>query len=200
MYKRQILYYPKNYRPGRAYPLMLSIHGGPSAADLDAWREGWSSYPQLLSQKGAFVLKPNYHGSSNHGQAFVESIAGNYYDPELEDITRGVQVLLDRGLVHRDSLGVMGWSNGAILSTMLIVRYPDLFKVAAPGAGDVNWTSDFGTCSFGVSFDQHYFGGAPWDNLNGKTYNEAYITKSPLFELEKVITPCLLYTSPSPRD
>ncbi len=188
-----ILYYPTAYQPGRAYPLMVSIHGGPSAADGDDWSESWAYYPNILAQKGAFVLRPNYHGSNNHGQAFVESIARNYYDPEMEDITKGVETLIGKGLVNRDSLGVQGWSNGAILTTMLTVRYPDMFKVAAPGAGDVNWTSDFGTCQFGVTFDQHYFGGAPWDDVGGKTYNEAYITKSPLFELERVKTPTIIF-------
>lgn len=188
-----ILYYPTNYKPGRAYPLVVSIHGGPAGADGDDWGESWAYYPNILAQKGAFVLRPNYHGSSNHGQAFVESIAKNYYEPELEDITKGIDALVAKGLVTRDSLGVHGWSNGAILTTMLTVRYPEMFKVAAPGAGDVNWTSDFGTCQFGVTFDQHYFGGAPWDNVAGKTYNEAYITKSPLFELERVKTPTIIF-------
>ncbi len=188
-----ILYYPTAYQPGRAYPLVLSIHGGPAGYDGDDWDESWASFPNLMAQKGAFVLKPNYHGSSNHGQAFVESIAKNYYDPELEDITKGVETLIAKGLVDRDSMGVQGWSNGAILTTMLTVRYPELFKVAAPGAGDVNWTSDFGTCQFGVTFDQHYFGGAPWDNVGGKTYNEVYISKSPLFELERVKTPTIIF-------
>jgi hypothetical protein len=76
---------------------------------------------------------------------------------------------------------------------MLTVRYPDMFKFAAPGAGDVNWTSDYGTCRFGVSFDQSYFGGAPWDDLNGKFYNENYIIKSPLFEIEKIKTPTIIF-------
>ena len=90
-------------------------------------------------------------------------------------------------------MAVMGWSNGAIIATMLTVQYPDMFLAATPGAGDVNWTSDFGTCQFGVTFDQSYFGGAPWDDVNGKTYNESYILKSPLFELEKVKTPTLIF-------
>lgn len=188
-----ILYYPENYEEGKRYPLVLSIHGGPSGVDQDRWRERWSTYPQILSQRGTFVLKPNYHGSSHHGLAFVESIKKNYYTPELEDITKGLQVLNDRGMIDMDQLGVMGWSNGAILATMLTVRYPDMFKVACPGAGDVNWTSDFGTCRFGVSFDQSYFGGTPWDNVDGKTYNEAYITQSPLFEMEKVKTPTIIF-------
>ncbi|WP_456377845.1 S9 family peptidase [Lutibacter sp.] len=188
-----ILYYPSNYEKGKRYPLILSIHGGPSGVDTDSWSERWSTYPNILAQRGAFVLKPNYHGSSNHGLSFVESIKGNYYEPELEDITKAIDLLDKKGMIDKNQLGTMGWSNGAILTTMLTVRYPTMFKFAAPGAGDVNWTSDYGTCRFGVSFDQSYFGGAPWDDVDGKFYNENYIIKSPLFEIEKIKTPTIIF-------
>ncbi len=188
-----ILYYPLNYEEGRAYPLIVSIHGGPSGVDMDQWSDRWSTYPHLLAQKGAFVLKPNYHGSSNHGLEFVESIKKHYYEYELPDVLSGIDMLVESGKVDKDSLGVMGWSNGAIISTMLTVRHPEVFKVCAAGAGDVNWTSDYGTCRFGVTFDQSYFGGAPWDDTNGKTYNETYLELSPLFEMEKVKTPTIIF-------
>ncbi|MDP3312608.1 prolyl oligopeptidase family serine peptidase [Lutibacter sp.] len=188
-----ILYYPENYEKGKKYPLILSIHGGPAGADTDTWAERWSTYPNILAQRGAFVLQPNYHGSSNHGLAFVESIKGNYYEPEMDDIMKAISVLEEKGMIDVDKLGTMGWSNGAILTTMLTVKYPDMFKFAAAGAGDVNWTSDYGTCSFGVSFDQIYFGGAPWDDMNGTFYNENYILKSPLFEIEKIKTPTIIF-------
>ncbi|WP_299460314.1 prolyl oligopeptidase family serine peptidase [uncultured Microscilla sp.] len=194
-----ILYYPQNYTKGKKYPLVVAIHGGPASTDRDAWSFRWAYPVQLFTQKGAFVFKPNYHGSSNHGLKFVESIKKNYYDLEMVDITKGIDFLADQGLIDKNKMGVMGWSNGAILTTMLTVRYPDMFKVAAAGAGDVNWTSDYGTCRFGVTFDQSYFGGAPWDDRNGKTYNEAYILKSPLFELEKVKTPTLIFHGSNDR-
>ncbi|MCS7155536.1 MAG: prolyl oligopeptidase family serine peptidase [Bacteroidetes bacterium] len=181
-----ILYYPHDYRPGRRYPLIVLIHGGPASVDLDAWRESWAGYPNLLAQRGAFVLRPNYHGSSNYGLEFVESIKGRYYEYELPDIRRGVEALIQRGLVHSDSLGVMGWSNGAILTIGLTVEYPTLFKAAAPGAGNVNWISDYGNCSFGVRFDESYFKGNPWNNL------KHYLEKSPLFRLDRVVTPTLI--------
>jgi len=188
-----ILYYPHDYEEGRSYPLVVTIHGGPSGVDMDRWNESWTDFNNIMAQKGAFVLQPNYHGSSNHGREFVESIKGHYYEYELPDIISGVNKLVDEGKVDPDSMGVKGWSNGAILTTMLTVKHPDMFNVAAPGAGDVNWTSDYGTCAFGVSFDQSYFGGAPWDNTNGKIFNETYIQKSPLFEMEQVTTPTIIF-------
>ena len=188
-----LLYYPHKYDPSKRYPLMVAIHGGPAGADTDRWSDRWSYPHNLIAQRGCFILKPNYHGSSNHGQAFVESIKLHYYEYEIPDVLSGIAHLVDRGLVNQDSLAVMGWSNGAIIATMLTVQYPDMFLAATPGAGDVNWTSDFGTCRFGVTFDQSYFGGAPWDDTNGQFFNTAYIEKSPLFELEKVKTPTLIF-------
>ncbi|NOX36093.1 MAG: prolyl oligopeptidase family serine peptidase [Calditrichaeota bacterium] len=182
-----ILYYPLDFQPGKRYPLMVVIHGGPSGVDLDAWRLGWTVYAPIWAQKGAFVLRPNYHGSGNHGLKFVESIKGRYYELELPDIVKGIQHLIRRGWVHPDSLGVMGWSNGAILTIALTVEYPDMFRAAAPGAGDVNWISDYGNCAFGVRFDNSYFLGPPWKYLNH------YIEKSPLFRMERVKTPTIIF-------
>jgi dipeptidyl aminopeptidase/acylaminoacyl peptidase len=182
-----ILHYPLNYDPDRAYPLMTVIHGGPSGVDLDAWSLGWTVYAPLLAQRGAFVFRPNYHGSGHHGLDFVESIKGRYYELEVPDIVSGIDSLANAGVVDKDSLGVMGWSNGAILTTQLTIEHPELFQVAAPGAGDVNWTSDYGNCAFGVRFDRSYFKGAPW------AYTEHYIEKSPLFEMPTVQTPTLIH-------
>ena len=183
-----ILYYPLDYDADREYPLVTVIHGGPSGVDLDAWRLGWTVYAPLLAQRDAFVFRPNYHGSGHHGLEFVESIKGKYYELEIPDIVSGIDYLADdRGLVDRDSLGVMGWSNGAILTIQLTVEHPDMFTVAAPGAGDVNWISDYGNCAFGASFDNSYFKGPPWEHV------DHYIEKSPLFEMETVVTPTLIH-------
>jgi len=183
-----ILYYPLDYEEGREYPLVTVIHGGPSGVDLDAWRLGWTVYPPLLAQRGAFVFRPNYHGSGHHGLEFVESIKGRYYELEIPDIVSGIDYLAEeRGLVDKDSLGVMGWSNGAILTIQLTVEHPEMFTVAAPGAGDVNWISDYGNCAFGARFDNSYFKGPPWEHL------DHYIEKSPLFKMERVVTPTLIH-------
>ena len=181
-----ILYYPHDYEPGKKYPLVLMIHGGPQGTDTIHFRESWSAYPNLMTGKGAFVLRPNYHGSGNYGRAWAESIRENYYDLEVPEIIAGVDELIAKGLVDPDKLGVMGWSNGAILAIETVLR-DDRFKVCAPGAGDFNWTSDYGNCAFGPTFDNYYFGGPPWE------IPEVYIKKSPLFRLHELSTPVILF-------
>ncbi|RKY77826.1 peptidase S9 [candidate division KSB1 bacterium] len=181
-----VLYYPYNYEKGKKYPLMLSIHGGPTGVDSDIFRESWAGYPNLLSGKGAFVLKVNYHGSGNYGLKWMESIKNHYYELEVPDILNGVDYLIKKGMVDKDRLGIMGWSNGAILTIQCVIE-TNRFKVAAPGAGDVNWTSDYGNCAFGAAFDNAYFGGPPWKR------SRYYIKKSPLFKMEKVTTPTIIF-------
>ena len=183
-----ILYYPDNYEAGKKYPLITAIHGGPSGHDADAWADSWAYPNNLLTQRGAFVLKPNYHGSNNYGLKWVESICcGKYYDLETPDINAGVDFLIAKGLVDADRVATMGWSNGSILSTSLITTYPARYKVASVGAGDVEWISDWGNVMFGDSFDSYYFGKSPMEDP------ELYIRKSPFFKMDKVQAPVLIF-------
>lgn len=181
-----ILFYPLNYEKGKKYPLLVMIHGGPHAADRDVFRDSWAYTTHLYAERGAFCLKVNYHGSAAYGLKFGESIVGHYYELEIPDIEKGVDHLIGQGKVDKDKLGIIGWSNGAILGTMLTV-HTHRYKAASLGAGDVNWTSDYGNCAFGVGFDNLYFGGPPWEKV------ETYIKKSPLFKLHTVTTPTLIF-------
>jgi dipeptidyl aminopeptidase/acylaminoacyl peptidase len=182
-----ILYYPANYQPGKKYPLVVMIHGGPHGADQDAFSDSWGYPHQLMVQRGAFVFKPNYHGSSHYGLKWGESISGGMYN-ELEetDVETGVDSLIAKGLVDPDKLGVMGWSNGSIITIELTTR-TTRYKVASAGAGDVNWISDWGNAVFGHSFDDYYLGKTPLEDP------ELYIKKSPLFRMDKVRTPTIIY-------
>jgi dipeptidyl aminopeptidase/acylaminoacyl peptidase len=183
-----ILYYPTNYEAGKKYPLITAIHGGPSGHDADAWEDSWAYPNNLLTQRGAFLLKPNYHGSNNYGLKWVESICcGKYYDLETPDINAGVDSLIARGLVDPEKIATLGWSNGSILSTSLITAYPDRYKVASVGAGDVEWISDWGNVMFGDSFDSYYFGKSPFEDP------ELYIRKSPFFKMDRIKAPVLIF-------
>ena len=182
-----ILTYPLAYTPGKRYPLILTIHGGPALADLDEWKQIWS-YPRLLfNQKGAFTLQVNYHGSSRYGLPWIESICcGNIYDLETPDLERGVAYVVARGLADTAKLGTMGHSYGAILTAQL-TTVDQRFKAASAAAGDVEWFSDWGNVHFGASYDNYYFGSSPWDNP------ELYVKKSPVFRFKDVRTPTIIY-------
>ena len=149
-----ILYYPHDYHPGRLYPLITATHGGPSGNDQDAWSDSYAYSQNLLNQRGAFILKTNYHGSSGYGLKWVESICcGKYYELEVPDIEKGVDYLIGRGLIDPERIGALGWSNGSILSIQLMITNPSRYKAAAVGAGDVEWISDWANVDFGQAFD-----------------------------------------------
>ncbi|PYU06837.1 MAG: peptidase S9 [Acidobacteria bacterium] len=190
-----ILYYPTNYEPGKKYPLITAVHGGPAGADLDDWSDSWAYPVNLLTQRGAFVLRPNYHGSGNYGLKWVESICcGKYYDLETPDINMGVDYLISKGLADPDRIATLGWSNGSILSVSLITTYPARYKAASVGAGDVEWISDWGNVDFGQSFDAYYFGKSPLEDP------ELYIRKSPFFKMDKVQAPVLIFHGTADRN
>jgi dienelactone hydrolase len=141
----------------------------------------------LFCQRGAFVLKPNYHGSTNYGLKWLESITrGGYVGPELDDIERGVDALIARGLVDIERLGLCGWSNGAILSNALTAR-TTRFRAAAVGAGNVEYVSDWANCDFGDAFDRFYLGASPLEDAG------LYLRKSPFYRLGRVRTPTLIF-------
>jgi dipeptidyl aminopeptidase/acylaminoacyl peptidase/formylglycine-generating enzyme required for sulfatase activity len=183
-----ILRYPTSYEAGKKYPLITAIHGGPAGSDKDFWYNNWAYPLPLLTQRGAFILQVNYHGSNNYGLPWVESICcGKYYDLETPDINAGVDYLIEKGFVDPEKVATMGWSNGSILSTSLLVTYPDRYKVASVGAGDVEWISDWGNVVFGDSFDSYYFGKSPMEDP------DLYIRKSPFFKMGKVRAPVLIF-------
>ncbi len=190
-----ILYYPTNYEEGKKYPLITAIHGGPMGSDKDLWGESWAYPIQLFTERGAFVLRPNYHGSNNYGLKWAESICcGKYYDLETPDINAGVDYLIAQGKADGDRIATMGWSNGSILSTSLITTYPARYKVASVGAGDIEWLSDWGNVDFGQSFDAYYFGKSPFEDP------QLYINKSPFFKMDRVQAPVLIFHGTADRN
>ncbi len=184
-----LLHYPHDYKPGERRPLVLMTHGGPFGVDRDAWDDRYSYPIQLHCQRGAFVLRVNYHGSSGYGLEFASSIAGNdnYYRLPVMDIERGVDALIERGLVNPDKIGALGWSNGAILTLALLTHNPSRYRAAASGAGGFEWVADTSITSFGQSFNDYYFGAMPWQNPT------AYLTNAPYYQADRIRTPLIIF-------
>ena len=186
-----ILTYPNGYVPGKRYPLMLMIHGGPNFVDLDWWNSGmYTLLPyQMVSQKGAFVLQPNYHGSTDYGFDFVLSISnGKFYEYPLEDIENAITVLSDKGLVDLDRLGTMGWSYGSMLSQALIAT-DQRFKVASCGGGGNEWVSLWGQSIAGYKSVEYFFGASPVEDP-GLFKDPKY---APFYNAKNVRTPVVIY-------
>ena len=174
---------------------MTAPHGGPAGADLDAWSEDWAYAHQLLAQRGAFILKPNYHGSSNYGLKFVESICcGKYYEYPVADIEKGVDALIAKGLIDPERIGTFGWSNGSILSIAVSIANPARYKIVSAGAGDVEFISDWANVDFGQSFDAYYLGKSPLEDP------ELYLRISPLFQMDKVRAPTIIFFGTEDRN
>ncbi len=181
-----LLSYPHDYQEGKKYPLIVLIHGGPHWADFDHWDERWAFVRNLLCAKGAFILRPNYHGSSHHGLAWAESIAdGKYYTLPVEDIEKGIDAVVARGHIEPGRVALGGWSNGAILTMALITRRN--YLAASAGAGGSEWVADWGICDFGMCFSNYYLGKSPLEDP------ELYRKNAPFYDFTKVKTPTILF-------
>ena len=163
-----VLRYPADYEPGTRYPLVFVIHGGPTYTDFDGWRDTWEFPYHLITDAGFVTLSANYHGSSNYGFEFAESIeGGHYYDLPIEDFERGIEYLADRGIIDEDRMGTTGWSNGGILTLAWITTYDGL-KAAVAGAGTADQNSQFSNTN-GAVMTKMYFDETPFQDP------EAYI-------------------------
>ena len=139
-----ILVYPLDYAEGRAYPLVVGVHGGPESAVRNGWHTGYGYLSQLLAHRGAFFLLPNYRGSSGRGTGYLLADHGDPAGAEFQDVLDGVQALVDRGLVDKGRVGIMGGSYGGYFSAWGATKHTDWFRAAVVNFGVTNLFSDWG--------------------------------------------------------
>jgi dipeptidyl aminopeptidase/acylaminoacyl peptidase len=179
-----ILELPPDYKKGDKVPLVVEIHGGPTTATyfkLQYWIYGRT----LLPAKGYAVLCPNYRGSTGYGDKFTTDLIGHENDLDVEDILKGVDALVERGIADPDRLAVTGWSNGGYLTNCIITKTPR-FKAAISGAGIVDAIMEWGSNdepAYAMVFKQ----GLPWTNP------EKYHKASSTYQLGNIKTPTLIH-------
>ena len=177
-----VLTKPVSYRPGQRYPLVVIIHGGPASADVLSF----NSSAQVYAGAGYAVLRPNYRGSTNYGEAHKTDIVGNYFQKGYEDIMTGVDHLIASGLVDSTRMGAMGWSAGGHWSNW-ILTHTDRFKAISSGAGTSNWISMYAQSDVQRN-RQHYLGDKlPYDDF------DAYWSQSPLKYIRNAKTPTMIH-------
>lgn len=175
------LVYPVGAREGVRYPLLVTIHGGPHSA----YGAGMNFYFQRYAAAGFAVFYCNPHGSTGCGEAFLRQVRGDWGGLDYQDIMRGVDVCIERGVADPERLAVTGYSYGGFMS-MRIIGQTDRFKAAVPMAGVSNLASFVGTSDIGFWMIQESLG-APWEPERAAYYRE----HSPLTYAPSVTTPTL---------
>ncbi len=177
---------PPDYVPGRRYPTIVWIHGGPNGQDdhsLELEGYGPQLERQLFATHGYVVLAVNYRGSSGRGVKFARSIFADWGDKEVQDLEAGADYAVARGWADPRRLGVGGWSYGGLLTDYLIAS-TTRFKAAISGAGSGNQTGMYGVDEYVMQYNAEM--GPPWQATR-RWLEVSY----PFFHADRIRTPTL---------
>jgi dipeptidyl aminopeptidase/acylaminoacyl peptidase len=179
-----VLIKPADYDPAHKYPLLVVIHGGPTGVDMPL-RAPDRTYPvERFAAKGALILKPNYRGSAGYGAKFRALNVRNLGLGDYEDVISGVDFLIGKGIVDKDRVASMGWSQGGYISAF-ITCYSDRFKAVSVGAGISDWMTYYVNTDI-HPFTRQYLKSTPWDDP------EIYRKTSPITYVSRAKTPTLI--------
>ena len=175
---------PHDFDPERKYPLIVEIHGGPHTQ----YGYGFFHEMQLLTAAGYVVLYTNPRGSCGYGYDFALAVRGAWGEKDSLDIMAGVDVLLQKGYIDEQRMGVTGGSYGGFMTNWLI-GHNDRFKVAVTDRCVTNMVSDFGSSDFGWGLADDEFETTPWEDP------ERYRHLSPITYVKNMHTPLLIIHS-----
>jgi dipeptidyl aminopeptidase/acylaminoacyl peptidase len=182
------LLYPKDFDATKKYPMVVSVHGGPSWVSMSRWPSP-HDYAPALAGAGYFVLSPNPRGSFGQGEAFTRANIKDFGEGDFADILAGVDEAMRIAPIDASRLGLTGWSYGGFM-TMLGVTKTNRFAAAMAGAGISNWQSYYGE----NQIDQWmipFFGKSVYDDP------EIYAKSSALNFIKKAKTPTLIIVGDS---
>jgi len=131
---------PLDFDSTKKYPVIVYVYGGPHTQLItDSWLGGTGLFLHYMATKGYLVFTLDNHGSSNRGQAFEQAIFRNLGTIEVEDQMLGVDYLKKLSYVDTSKIGVHGWSYGGFMTVSMMLKYPDVFKVAVAGGPVIDW-------------------------------------------------------------
>ncbi len=172
---------PKDLDPNQRYPMVVAVHGGPSAAATAAWPARWNA---VLPSQGYFVFLPNPRGSYGQGEQFTQGNVKDFGYGDLRDILAGVDEVVRSAPVDKDRTGLIGWSYGGYM-TMWAVTQTDRFRAAVAGAGIADWQSYYGQNRID-RWMVPFFGASVYDDP------KVYARSSPMTYIKNVKTPTLV--------
>jgi dipeptidyl aminopeptidase/acylaminoacyl peptidase len=174
-----VLTKPVDYEPGKRYPMIVQIHGGP----YSRFDGGYNPRVQVFAAKGYAVLQPNPRGSVGYGNQFTLANVGDWGGKDFADIMAGVDAAIAKGIADPEKLAVMGGSYGGFM-TFWTITQTNRFKAAIGHAGISDWYSFHGQSDIPGLME---FGmkGYPWTS-------DAYRKFSPMTYADRVKTPILI--------
>jgi dipeptidyl aminopeptidase/acylaminoacyl peptidase len=172
---------PANFEPGKKYPMVLWIHGGP----WQMYDVGFSWSFQNFAANGYAVLWTNPRGSTGYGQEFVNGIQKSYPGRDYDDLMAGVDAALAKGFIDERNLFVCGGSGGGVL-TAWIVGHSSRFAAAVSMRPVIDWGSFVGVTDGAGWYRQ--FKKYPWEDPM------EYAVRSPLHYVANVTTPTMVMT------
>lgn len=131
---------PSNFDPNKKYPVLVYVYGGPHAQLItNSYLDGANLWMYWMAEQGYLVFTVDNRGSDNRGFAFESVIHGRLGVNEMEDQIKGIDYLKSLPYVDANRLAVHGWSFGGFMTTSLMLRKPDTFKVGVAGGPVTDW-------------------------------------------------------------
>jgi len=151
---------PPGYQPGRSYPLVQVVHGGPHGISPDAFHFRWNG--QAFAAPGYVAALVNFQGSTSWGQDFAKRIQGAWGDRPFDDVMKATDVLIASGLVDETRMAAAGGSYGGYMASW-IEGHTDRFKCIVNHAGVYDLLSQY--ASDVTQGRAQSMGGEPWEGI-----------------------------------
>ncbi len=174
---------PFGFQPGRKYPVLMLIHGGPQGAWGQSWSYRWNA--QVFAASGFVVVMPNPRGSTGYGQKFIDQINRDWGGRAFEDVMAVADhIVAEVPYADGSRMAAAGGSYGGYMVDW-ILGHTQRFKALVSHAGVFDLMSEFGETEE-LWFPVWEFGGPPWENP------EVYARWSPSHYVKEFRTPTLV--------
>jgi dipeptidyl aminopeptidase/acylaminoacyl peptidase len=168
---------PSAFEPGRRYPIAFVVHGGPQVSMSNLWTYRWNA--QALAGGGYAVVMIDFHCSPGYGQAFTDSISGDWGGKPLVDLQKGLAAALEQfPWLDGDRACALGGSYGGFMMNWIEGNWPDRFRCIVNHDGLFDQRMMY-YASDELWFPEWEFGGPHFENPQGyEQFNPVnYVTK-----------------------
>jgi dipeptidyl aminopeptidase/acylaminoacyl peptidase len=156
---------PVDFDPGKKYPVAFLIHGGPQGSFGNDFHYRWN--PQAYTGAGYAVVMVDFHGSTGYGQAFTDSIRGDWGGKPLVDLQKGLAAAIERyPFLDGDRVGALGASFGGFMVNWIAGSWPDRFKCLVSHDGNLDERAAYYDTEE-LWFPEWDHEGTPWTNPEG---------------------------------